>query len=305
MLSTTNFWMCFAGLVYLVAGIFVIRKDLGKAHGWDKLIALGSVFIAVPLATFAPEHFHGPDFVKNSVPAWMPDHSFWAYFIGCALLAAATSLTLRKFVRLSSSLLGLMFFLFVCMIYVPFVLAHLKSRFAWAYGLRDLSFAGGAWALAGFYSRDARPRLSRGMILFGRISVAIAAIFFAVEHFLHPKFAPGVPLETITPSWVLFPGIWGYLAGAILLVAGVALALNKRARIAAASMGALMAVLTLFLYSIILILAFRGSATEVNDAINNVADMLLFSGAALALASALPRDAAGVESYASESRLGS
>ena len=40
------------------------------------------------------------------VPSWMPAHVFWAYFVGCALFAAATSLTLKKFVRLASSLLG-------------------------------------------------------------------------------------------------------------------------------------------------------------------------------------------------------
>jgi hypothetical protein len=46
-------------------------------------------------------------------------------------------------VRLSSTLLGLMFFLFVCMIYLPSLLAHLKNRFAWTFALRDLSFAAG------------------------------------------------------------------------------------------------------------------------------------------------------------------
>ena len=66
---------------------------------------------------FAPEHFRGPEFIQKMVPSWMPVRWFWAYFVGCALLAAATSLTLRKFMRLSSTLLGLMFFLFVCMIY--------------------------------------------------------------------------------------------------------------------------------------------------------------------------------------------
>jgi uncharacterized membrane protein len=288
MLSSTNVWMCFAGLIYLVAGVFVLRKEISAARGWDKLITLGCVFIAVPLAVFAPEHFHGPEFIQNMVPSWMPAHLFWAYFVGCALLAAATSLTVRKFVRLSSTLLGLMFFLFVCLIYTPSALAHPTNRFAWAYALRDLSFAGGAWALAGLRSRASSPQQSKWMISFGRIVVAIAATFFAVEHFLHPEFAPGVPLVKMTPSWLPFPRVWGYLAGEILLAAGIGLALNKKSRIAAASIGALMTALTLFLYLFILILAHGGS--EINEALNYVADTLLFGGAALVLASALPRD---------------
>jgi uncharacterized membrane protein len=290
MLSSTNFWMCFAGVIYLVAGVFILRKQFRAARGWDKLIILGCVFIAVPLAVFAAEHFCEARSMQNMIPSWMPAHLFWAYFVGCALLAAATSLTVRKFVRLSSTLLGLMFFLFVCMIHIPNALAHPKDRFAWAVALRDLSFAGGAWALAGLHRRAWSPQQSKWMILFGRIVVALAAIFFAVEHFLHPEFAPGVPLEKMTPSWVPFPSLWGYLAGAILLAAGIGLALNKKSRIAATSIGALMTVLTLFLYLLILILALGRSAPEINEALNYVADTLLFAGAALVLASALPRD---------------
>jgi len=291
MLSSTNFLMGFAGLIYFVAGVFILRKETSAARGWDKLITLGCVFIAVPLAVFAPEHFHGgPTYIQNMAPSWMPVHWFWPYFVGCALLAAATSLTVRKFVRLSSTLLGLMFFLFVCMIYIPSAVAHPANRFAWAFALRDLSFAGGAWALAGMHNRASSPQQSKWMILFGRIVVAIAAIFFAVEHFLHPEFAPGVPLEKMTPSWVPFPSVWGYLAGAILMAAGIGLALNKQSRIAAASIGALMTVLTLFLYLLILTLAHGGSAPEINEELNYVADTLLFAGAALVLASALPRD---------------
>jgi len=293
MLSSTNFWMFFAGLIYLVAGVFVLRKEISAARGWDKLITLGCVFIAVPLAVFAPEHFRGPKFIQSMVPSWMPAHWFWPYFVGCALLAAATSLTVRKFVRLSSTLLGLMFFLFVCMIYMPYALAHPKDRLAWAYALRDLSFAAGAWALAGLHSRASSPQPSKWMILFGRIVIAIAAIFYAIQHFLHPEFAPGVPLELKTPPWVPFPSVWAYLAGAILLAAGIGLALNKQSRIAAASIGALMTVLTLVLYGLILILAHGGPA--INEGLNYVADTWLYAGAALVLASALPRDPDRVE----------
>jgi uncharacterized membrane protein len=295
MLSSTNFWMSFAGIVYLVAGVFTFRKEIGAARGWDKLIALGCVFIAVPLAVFAPEHFRGPEFVKNMVPSWMPGHLFWVYFVGCGLLAAATSLTLRKFVRLSSTLLGLMFFLFVCMIYLPSALAHPKNRLAWAYLLRDLSFAAGAWALAGLYSRASSPRQSKWMILFARVVLAIAALYFAAQHFLHPDFAPGVPLEKMTPSWVPFPSLWGYLAGAMLLAAGIGLAMNKQPRMAAASIGALMIFFTAFLYLVILILALGGSSVEINEGLNYVADTLLFGGAAFALASALPHDSDRME----------
>ncbi len=290
MLFSINFWMCLAGLIYLVAGVLVLRKEVSAARGWDKLVVWGCLFIAVPLAVFAPEHFGGPMKVSDMVPSWIPAHVFWAYFVGCSLFAAATSLTLRKFVRLSSTLLGLMFFLFVCLMHIPNALADPKNRFAWAYMLRDLSLAAGAWALAGLHSRDSSPQLSQWMILFGRIVIGIAAIFFAVEFFLHPEFAPGFPLEKMTPSWVPFPRVWGYLTGAILLAAGVGLALNKKSRMAATTLGALMTILTVCLYLPIWILTRGGTTPEIMEAINYVFDTLIYAGAALALASALPRD---------------
>ncbi|MBI1762063.1 MAG: hypothetical protein HYR56_11585 [Acidobacteria bacterium] len=288
MLSATNFWMCFAGLIYLVAGIILFRQEIGAARGWDKLIALGGVFIAASLAAFAPEHFSGPEFIQNMVPPWMPARSFWTPFVGCALFAAATSLTVKKLVRLSSTLLGLMFFLFVCMIYLPSALAHPTSRLAWTFVLRELSFAAGAWALAGLHSRASSPQLSQWMILFGRIVIAVAALFFAVQHFLHPDVAPGIPLQKLTPAWVPFSGVLAYLTGTILLVAGIGLVLNKRSRTAATAIGALMTALTVFPYLVILLLAHE--PTEINQGINYVADTMLYAGAALALASALPRD---------------
>lgn len=288
--------MGLAGLIYLVAGIFMFRKELGAARGWDKLITLGPVFIAVSLAVFAPEHFHGgPAYIQTMAPSWMPVHWFWPYFIGCALLAAATSLTLRKFVRLSSTLLGLMFFLFVCMIYLPSALRHPGSRGGWIFVLRELSFASGAWAIAGLLSRASAPQLSKWMILFGRTVIAIAAVFYGVQHFLRPAGMPDLPLGLMTPSWVPFPSVWGYLAGTILVAAGIGLVLNKTARMAATSIGALMTAVVLFMDLPILVLACRGPVPEINDALNYAGDTLLYAGSALALASALPRGPGRVE----------
>jgi uncharacterized membrane protein len=128
------------------------------------------------------------------------------------------------------------------------------------------------------------------LILFARVVLAVAAIYYSGEHFRHPEFAPGVPLDEVTPAWVPFPRVWGCLAGIILLVAGIGLAVNKKSRLAAASIGALMTFLTLVLYLPILIRVHGGSVSEVNDALNYIADTLLYEGAALAPASALPRD---------------
>jgi ABC-type long-subunit fatty acid transport system fused permease/ATPase subunit len=74
-----------------------------------------------------------------------------------------------------------------------------------------------------------------------------------------------------------------------LFIAGAALLINQKARMAAASIGLLMAILTLLLY--VPILAIASQTAQVLEGINYVADTLLYAGAALLVAGALPEDA--------------
>jgi hypothetical protein len=225
------------------------------------------------------------------VPAWMPAHLFWTYFVGCAWIAAATSLVSMKFVRLSTTLLGIAFFLFVLMMDLPGAISDPGNRMGWTLALRQAAFGAGAWALAGSLSPESRTgkrnwMIFNWMILIGRFIVAIATIRFGVENLLHPEVLPGVPDSKLTPAWIPLHALWGYPVGIILVVAGVALLLNKRPRTAAASIGALMTLLTVLLY--LPIWAVTRDPSQMTEAINFVFDTLLFGGTALLVARALP-----------------
>jgi hypothetical protein len=84
--------------------------------------------------------------------------------------------------------------------------------------------------------------------------------------------------------------VLGYLTGAILLVAGASILLDKKTSIAATYLGAWMVLLVLFIYGPILIAQISDPSTAVKvEGINYFADALLFAGAILALANATPR----------------
>jgi uncharacterized membrane protein len=263
------FWPWFAGLTILIAGLLTHRRELARARGLDKLVAMGPVFMAAGIAAFGAEHLVRPRVLMQVVPAWMPGRLFWAYFVGFALFAAAASFVLKKFVRWSATLLGLMFVLFVLMIHAPNVAANPRDRFLWTVALRELAFAGGAWALA-----------SGRLAVAARFLVAIPLIVFGVEHFLHPEFAPGVPLSKLTPAWVPARVVWGYLTGAFLLAGGVGL-LARRFRVSTKWLGLVVTLLVVLLYLPILAIA---KPPELNEAVNYVADTLLFAGAVLCAA---------------------
>jgi uncharacterized membrane protein YphA (DoxX/SURF4 family) len=140
-------------------------------------------------------------------------------------------------------------------------------------------------ALAGAMSPRSSPGRDNLAIIVSRILIGVVMIVFGVEHFLHPGFAPGVPLQKLTPAWVPLPYLWAYLTGAVLLIGGVAILINRYTRDAAVFAGLLIVLLTLFLYAPILAMARSGA--DIIVGVNYVFDTLLFGGALLLLAAAV------------------
>jgi hypothetical protein len=285
-ISRTAVSMCSAGILLLLVALWAAKSDIARAGGLEKILALTNLCFAVPLAVFGAEHLSGASFIMLGVPSYMPGRLFWAYFVGFALLSASLSIATKTQVRWSGLLFGIMMFLFVAMVHIPRVLANPRDRIAWVIVVREMSFAGGGWILAGNAMRG--PDRSN-FINIGRVLIGIAAIFFGVEHFLHAVGCPGVPLEKLMPAWIPGRPLIGYLTGAILLVAGASILLAKKTRLAATYLGTWILLLVLFIYGPILIAQiFDPSAAVQVEAINYFADTLLFAGAILALASAAP-----------------
>jgi uncharacterized membrane protein len=283
--------MSTAGLLVLAAGFVARRRELARGRGLERVIALGRVFEAAPLATFGGLHLAAAQGLSEMVPAWMPWHLFWAYLVGFAWIATALSLIFGRLVRWSSLLAGLMLLAFVAMMDVPGLAGHMHDRFAWTLTLRECGFASGLLALAGSVASPARGWA--WLVTAGRIAFAVVALFFAVMHFLHPEFVPAVPLERMAPPWELAPRVWSYVTGAVLLVSGALLLANRWAREAAAWLGIAVTFVVVVIY-VPMLGAAHGTA-EMVEAIDYVADTLLYAGTALILAEALSlRQAAGI-----------
>ena len=117
------------------------------------------------------------------------------------------------------------------------------------------------------------------LITLGRSIIACTFIFYAIEHFLFPRNVPGVPLEKMTPDWIPAPTLIAYIVGTTLLAAGIGLMLPRIRRIAAATAGTVLLLLTIFFYIPILL-------TEIHtplavEGVNYVGDTLLFAATAL------------------------
>jgi len=289
-------WSYFVGGAIFVIGLAAIflRGDWQKARGIDKVILFGPLFYAAPLAAFGTEHFTQTEAIASIVPAWIPWHEFWAYFVGACFIAAALSLVTRIQARLAASLLALNFFLFVVLMDVPAWIQNPRDRIALALVLRELSFSGGALAFAASLSGQGRERGTHILATIARYFIAIPVLFYSFEQFMHGDHVPGVPLERMTPTWIPGHTIWTYLAAVGYAVAGIPLLVGKKTRAAATWVGLTVLFVELVVYVPIGVV----DRASLNNGLNYVGDTLMYCGAVLLLAGAMPREASRRESSA-------
>jgi hypothetical protein len=112
-------------------------------------IVLGRYLFAISLLVFATQHFLYARFISTLIPSWIPGHLFWAYFVGVAFFATALAIIFRKGAVLATSLLGLMFFLWVVLLHLPRVAASPHNGNEWTSAFVALAMSGSALALAG------------------------------------------------------------------------------------------------------------------------------------------------------------
>jgi uncharacterized membrane protein len=283
-LSGTALSMSAAGLVLLAVGLTAARNDVAQARGVNKIVALTNLCFAIPLGMFGAEHLSSPQALLALVPSYMPWRMFWVYFVGFALIAASLSIAIKRQVRWSGLLFGTMMFLFVAMLHLPGAVTT-GGRIPWTIVFREMSFGGGGWVLAGIALRGDREGPGRGFMIVGRLLIALAAIFFGVQHFLHPLGLPGVPLAKQMPPWIPVPTFIDYVTGAFLIVAGICFLLARKMHIASAYLGSWIVLLVVVIYGPVLIGALADPSPAVQvEGLNYFADTLLFGGAILSLA---------------------
>ena len=280
-----------AGVVFAVGLLTIfLRGDWQNARGFDKLILFGPLFYAAPLAAFGTEHFTFTAAIASLVPRWIPWHLFWAYFVGACFIAAPLSLMTRIQARLSASLLALTFFLFVVLMDAPGWARHPQNQIFLTLTLRELSFSGGALALAASLTAgltgDRRQRAAHILATIARHFIAIPVLFYSYEQFIRGDHVPGVPLEPLTPQYIPGHAIWTYLAAAAYAVTGIMLLIGKKTRAAATWLGLTVLFVELVVYVPIAVV----ERASIDKGLNYLGDTLMYCGAVLLLAGAMPRE---------------
>ena len=285
-----SFWIYVSASLVLIIGLIKIYGELPQLPGVNKIMPFGRLFFAIPLAVFGSEHFTATANVASLVPRWIPAHTFWVYLVGLAFICAAVSMVLLIQARLAAALVGMTMLIFVVVMDMPGVIKQPGNRFFWALALRQLAFSGGALAFA-MSPWSIRPRqrsraqTTSALTAIPRFFIGVPSIFYGVEHFLHPAYVPGIPLDRLTPDWIPGRIFLSYFVGVILILAGVCLIVNKKTRLAATALGLTILLTVLWIYLPMLLVA----PTDV-VALNFFFDTLFFCGAILLLANAMAKE---------------
>ncbi len=121
-----------------------------------RTIALGQYLFAISLIVFGTQHFLYARFIATLIPAWIPGHLFWAYFVGVAFFATALAIIFRTGAVRATSLLGLMFLLWVVLLHLPRVATSPHNGNEWTSAFVALAMSGSAFALAGTFATKLR-----------------------------------------------------------------------------------------------------------------------------------------------------
>lgn len=286
-IERTVFWPYFAGIALSIVGLaMIVGGEVQQAKGLDKVVVFGRLFLVVPMAVFGAEHFVFWKEMGPMVPSWIPWHSFWLLLVGTALIAAATSIIVKRYAGLAATLLAAMLFSFVLLIHIPNVIVTSGDRFRVAVALRDTSFSAGALAFAVAQAQQS-SRYTPAILRLVRWVIGIVSVVFGVEHFLRPQNVPVVPLEQLMPTWIPGHVPLAYVTGTVMIACGAGIVWRARARLAATWLGIYCVAIVLLVY-LPMLLAKPGS---IGVGMNYLADTMVFCGSALVLAEALPRDA--------------
>jgi len=144
--TSQDAWSGFGETAVLVAGAWVLYA--GPAATRDARAARW--LYAIALIIFGAAHFRYIEATASLVPRWLPWHTFWAYFTGCAFVAAGVAIVIGFRARWAAILSTLQMGLFTALVWVPIVIAG-GNAYQWSELLISIALTAGGWVVGESY----------------------------------------------------------------------------------------------------------------------------------------------------------
>ena len=202
---------------------------------------LGSVLFGIGMLAFGALNFVFaiPVLGLESLPDWLPAQTLWTYSTGLLLVAGGGCvLSDRLWPRQSAIALGVLLSLWLILLQVPSVFAHLHSGSKWTPAFECLALCSSAWVLAYALSDGATAHAPwngrlRRLADIGRYGFGISLPVFGALHFIYWQY-----VASVIPGWIPgSPVFWTYFTGCAHIAAGLAILSGVQARLAATMLG--------------------------------------------------------------------
>ena len=108
---------------FVIAGCFSEKNENPLIRFLGKLIPFGAIFFSITMISFGIDHFLYAKDASDYVPSWVPNHLFWTYFAGTALIGSGLAIILKIKPGLIAALLGTMIFTWFIILHIPRVIA--------------------------------------------------------------------------------------------------------------------------------------------------------------------------------------
>lgn len=157
--SNVETWWSAAQVAVMLAAAWVLyvrfatdwdKTHLGFANG-DKGLRIARVLYALALIPFGVAHFVYLAHTAELVPRWLPWHVGWAYFTGCAFIAAGAAMLVGVLARLAATLSAFQTGMFLLLVWVPIVAAGSKNTFQWSETVCSAALTAATWVVAESY----------------------------------------------------------------------------------------------------------------------------------------------------------
>ena len=145
-------WQEIAHFTMLVTAACMLFTTDVRAARIARLL-FGLALIPVGLA-----HFVYLELTAPLVPAWLPYHTFWAYFTGAAQLAAAIAVLIGIYARLAAALEAVLLAAFTFLVWPPMMRAAPTKAGLWSEFTISWALCAAAWVVAAFMTSPARGR---------------------------------------------------------------------------------------------------------------------------------------------------
>jgi uncharacterized membrane protein len=160
-LLTTPFAACWSVFPLLVMQAAAWLLYVRFAADWDRQhlslisgnsgLRIARALYGLSLIFFGLAHFIDVKDTLALIPDWLPQHMFWAYFTGCAFIAAGVAVLAGPRARLAAFLSALQIGLFLLLVWVPILAAGSRVRFQWSEAILNAALLAAAWVVADSY----------------------------------------------------------------------------------------------------------------------------------------------------------